>query len=537
MLSETRTAGRRDWIIPALPALLAAVLTGIVFLVQRRIDFNVADEGFLWEGVILTVHGKVPLRDFYSYDPGRYLWAAAWAKLFGEGILALRLSSALFAAGGLFCGLLAARRAFSGGARAWQLALAGAMLVLWMGPRHKLFEPAVAMAAVWVAVLLIERPAPRRHLLAGILVGFAGTMGKNHGGYALLAFLVLILWLHLRRIAPGGVAALGRNLLLWIAGIAVGALPLLAMMAWVPRFLSSYVDSALFFVRQGQTNFWVPVPWPWVGGYAGLGAEDALEKLALGLGFLLLPATAAVALLFLSRTTAANAGRRALLLAGGAVGVFYLHHAFSRADPFHLSQSIHPALLALLGLPAAFERPAARRAALGILVPLLAFVTLFAAVPQAPLYSALTPESPMDRYVPCRLAGDDLRLPARTANLFAEIEKQIALRVPPGEPVLAVPHLPGLYPILGRESPVSDFYPIWPARGERDETMLREIREKGVRWALYSDYTAGEEPELQFPNTHPEVWKYLQENFERVPVPRLPRRIWLLRRQDQRGSF
>jgi hypothetical protein len=533
MLSDRRFP---EWLVPLV---LAVGLTGVVFLVQRRIDFNVADEGFLWEGVVLTAHGKVPLRDFYSYDPGRYLWAAAWAKLFGEGILALRLSTAIFQAGGLFCGLLAARRAFSRGGRAWQLTLVGIVLVLWMGPRHKLFEPAIAMAAVYGAVLLIERPSSRRHLLAGGLVGFAGLMGKNHGGYLLLAFFLLIAWLHLRPIAPDGGfrsgrrgRALGRGLLLWAGGIALGASPLLVMMAFVPRFFRAYVDSALFFVRQGKTNFGLPVPWPWAGGYAGLGWEDSLEKLALGTGFLLLPVAVAVALLFLPGTTAENAGRRALLLGGGVVGIFYLHHAFSRADSYHLSQSIHPALLALLGLPAALEDRGRRAAgvAMSVLVPLLAFLTLFAAVPQAPLYAALTPERPLDRFIPYRLAGDDLRLPVRTASLFAEVERQIAERVPAGEPVLLLPHLPGLYPVIGRESPVSDFYPIWPAQGERDEAMLREIRSAGVHWAVYSDYTAGEEPELQFPNTHPRVWAYLTESFERIPDPRLPRRIWLLHR-------
>lgn len=510
------------WLIPLL---LAVGLTAVVFFAQRRIDFNVADEGFLWEGVVLTAHGKVPLRDFYSYDPGRYLWSAAWAKLFGEGILALRLAAAIFQAGGLFCGLLAARRAFP---RAWQLALIGTVLVLWMGPRHKLFEPAIAMAAVYVAVLLIERPSPRRHLLAGVMVGFGGLLGKNHGGYLLLAFAILIAWLHLRRIAEGPIL---RDALAWTGGIALGASPLLVMMATVPRFFRAYVDSVLFFVHQGKTNFGLPVPWPWVGSYAGLGWEDGVEKLALGIGFLLLPVAVAVALLFLPGTTAETAGRRALLLAGGVVGLFYLHHAFSRADPFHLDQSIHPALLALCGLPAVFTTERARRIVILLgLVPLLSFLTLFVAVPLTPLYSELTPDRPLDRFVPHRLAGDDLRLPARTAGFFAEIEKEIAERVPPGEPVLLVPHLPGLYPVLGRESPISDFYPIWPAQGERDETMLREIRAAGVHWAVYSDYTAGEEPELQFPNTHPRVWSYLQESFERVPTPRLPRRVWLLHR-------
>jgi hypothetical protein len=519
MLSEEQSGTRSL----ALPLALALLLTATVFLLQRRIDFNVSDEGFLWEGAVLTAHGKVPLRDFYSYDPGRYLWAAAWSKVFGEGILALRLSTALFQAAGLLCGLLAARRALP---RAWQLTLAGILLVVWMGPRHKLFEPALAMAAVYVAVLLIERPSPRRHLLAGALVGFAGVMGKNHGGYTMLAFLVLILWLHWRRIAPGRLA---RDLGIWLAGIAAGALPLVAMLAFVPRFLPAYFDSISFFLHQGRTNFGLPVPWPWVGSWEGLEGVQALQRLALGAGFLLLPAGVAAALLFLPGTTAATAGRRALLLAGGTVGLFYLHHAFSRADPYHLLQSIHPVLLALLGLPAALDGWA-RRLAAGAVAALLAFLTLFAAVPQAPLYAEQTARKPLDRFVPCRLGGDELRIPERSASLFSEIERQIDARTAPGEPVLLIPHLPGLYPALGRESPISDFYPIWPAQGARDETMRNEIEAAGVRLAVYTDYTAGEEPELSFPHTHPLVWAYLQVSFVRIPNARLPHRVWLLER-------
>jgi hypothetical protein len=523
------------------PLALAVVLTGVVFLAQRRIGLNLADEGFLWEGAVLTAHGKVPLRDFYSYDPGRYLWAAAWSKLLGEGILALRLSTAVFQAAGLFCGLLAARRVLP---RAWQLTLAGVLLVLWMEPRHKLFEPALTMAAVYVAVLLIENPTPRRHLLAGAMVGFAGVMGKNHGGYLLLAYSILLLGLHLRRIAP---AASGRSTPwsaggLFIGGIALGALPLLAMMAVVPGFFAAYLDSVLFFVHQGRTNVPLPVPWPWAGSYAGLGWAAALQKLAVGLGFLLLPVSVAAALLFLPGSlpgilpgrTAETARRRALLVAGGTVGVFYLHHAFSRADTFHLSQSIHPVLLALLGLPAALEAnfPALRRAAVAVLAPLLAFLTLFAAVPQAPLYLALTATGAGELYVPCRVGEDGLRIQQRTANILGELRTQIDARVPAGEPVLAIPHLPGLYPILGRESPVSDFYPIWPAQGEKDETMLREIREKDVRWLIYSDYSDSLHPALQFPRTHPRVWSHLQASFERVDDPLLPHRIWLMRRRE-----
>src|SRR5579885_1184827 len=90
-----REPGRRDLL---LLAALALVLTFGLFLYQRRLDFYVAEEGFLWYGSIGAAHGEVPLRDFYSYDPGRYYWTAAGAKILGDGLLALRFSAAVFQA-------------------------------------------------------------------------------------------------------------------------------------------------------------------------------------------------------------------------------------------------------------------------------------------------------------------------------------------------------------------------------------------------------------------------------------------------------
>jgi hypothetical protein len=87
---------------------LALGTVAALFALQGRIDFSIDEEGFLWYGAVATAHGAVPLRDFYSYDPGRYYWAAAWSPLLGDGILGLRISTAAFASLGLFCGLLTA---------------------------------------------------------------------------------------------------------------------------------------------------------------------------------------------------------------------------------------------------------------------------------------------------------------------------------------------------------------------------------------------------------------------------------------------
>ena len=88
-----------------LVALYAAVLVALDFYLFGNVDLNLADEGYLWYGVLRTLEGEVPLRDFQSYEPGRYYWCVAWSSLFGSGILGVRVALAIFQAIGLIAGI------------------------------------------------------------------------------------------------------------------------------------------------------------------------------------------------------------------------------------------------------------------------------------------------------------------------------------------------------------------------------------------------------------------------------------------------
>src|SRR5262245_43804997 len=89
-------------------AVLAAPFCAGAFLFTARLGLNTADEGYLWYGVQRTVAGAVPMRDFQSYEPGRYWWCAAFAGVFGDGILVVRAAAVAFHALGLFLALLVA---------------------------------------------------------------------------------------------------------------------------------------------------------------------------------------------------------------------------------------------------------------------------------------------------------------------------------------------------------------------------------------------------------------------------------------------
>jgi hypothetical protein len=503
---ERSLALPRGWRAVLACAALAAILAGGLWLAQRRIDFDIDEEGFLWYGAVATAHGAVPLRDYRSYDPGRYLWSAAWDRALGDDLLTLRLAEAAFQAIGLLCGLLAARRAVR---NPWLLALVGLLLAVWMYPRNKLFDSALALAGVYAAVLLAERPSLRRHAGAGALVGLAALFGKNHALYLSLAFLLLIVFLAVRGAAEGA-PGLGRRLLAWAGGIAAGSLPLVAMLA-IPGFLGSYLDSIRFFFAQGRTNTPLPVPWPWRVLGTGLGGKELLLQVGLGACFLLVLGFLAAAAVVLLRSRGAAVGERALLAASFFVGLFYAHHAFSRADLVHVGSCIQPVLLGVVALPPLL--PGRRRiAAAAAAILVLALLTGAAMVPAMPLYEKL-----VDGRRPHRITGEELWLEPREDAFLRWVERRVDAAVPPGEPILMSPNLDGLYPLLGRRSPVWDIYPLWPAQGEADRAMLRELVEHRVRWALIHTRAATDgRPDLRFPSTHPEVWAYLEREFHPV---------------------
>ena len=85
--------------------LIAAFLVILFSLIEEDVDINLADEGFLWNGVLKTYQGKIPTYDFHAYDPGRYYWSAFWSIFFGRSILGIRKTVSLFQFLGLWAGL------------------------------------------------------------------------------------------------------------------------------------------------------------------------------------------------------------------------------------------------------------------------------------------------------------------------------------------------------------------------------------------------------------------------------------------------
>lgn len=512
-------------------AMLSLAVVLLAHTLEGNVLFDGADEGLLWYGTVHTAKGEVPVRDFRSYQPGRYYWGALWVPVLGDGILALRLSTVLFFGVGLFCGLLVLRRLH----RSWAvMVFAACLIAMWMFPRHKLFEPAISLIAVYTAVRLLEEPSSRMAFAAGVFVGIAGVFGQNLGLYTSLAFFCLIALL-LWRV---GVACLGRTLAIWLAGIVTGFSPVLLMMLFVPGFGAALLESVLFWFRQGKTNLPIPIPWPWRADYAAAANSfEILSKASLGTFFLLCYGYYLWAILKILRSKSGSIKEQPVLAAVAFTGAFFMHHASVRASLGHLAQSIHPFLLGCLTLPHFCTRPRPR-GHLAVLCLLVGGLSFLATVPGHPLYRQFLAARAGAPLVATALGQDRVLLDRASAAGVLRVTAMVARCVPANEGMFVGPVHPGLYVLLNRSSPLHETYILWPpVSPEAELDMIRSLDEKHINYVLLADFVPEGREELRFCNTHKRLFRHLDAAFDPLRPPELPSGWSFLRRGHLRSKF
>ncbi|MGN2254226.1 hypothetical protein ACFWZ4_12670 [Frateuria sp. GZRe12] len=484
-------------------ALLGGALAFVLYRANRAFGDFLADEGYLWYGVQRVLAGEVPLRDFMSYEIGRYYLAAALLAPFGaKGLLALRAAMAVFA--GLSLALCTGMAGYHWKeSRAWRLAPAAALFALWLVPRHKVFDIAISGVLVLAAYRLFLRPGAGRFFQWGVAVGFAAVIGQNHGFYGLLASVLAFAWLWRVERAALRLAAL----VSWAAGVVVGYLPVLGFALFAQGFAQAEWSALHYLlVEYKGTNLPLPLPWPWVvwPRWPAIGWSQALGSL----WFTCLPMTLAVAGFWLwLRGRRGSDAPSPLAAAAWVVALPYLNVAFSRADISHLAQAMLPFLVLCLAALA----PAGRNPPRRLVVPVLLLLV------SLPVASALQPRYAAFRGQPLEqvdVLGDKLMVSRRTASLLA-----LADREGKGRPVLAVPVFPGLDAALGMRSPTWEIFPLFPRKPDFERQEMARIAAESTALVLVAEGGVDHRPELAYPATHPLTYQYVVEHFDRMPDP------------------
>jgi hypothetical protein len=485
--------------VPACAA-AAAVLSGALLLADAREQVE-PDEGYLWYGTLRTLDGQVPLRDFRSYEPGRYYWSALWMLVLGRGVLALRVAQHGFYFLGLSCGLLALRL---GGVEWPAVIAAGITLTAWAYPNYKLFEPALAMAAVLAGTILLESPDTATAAAAGVTAGATAFFGVNYSLYSGTALLGLTLLAGAKSGTIGVLAGLGA----YFTGFIIGLLPLLILGAIARGMLSAMFERRVRQVlARGTTNLPLPVPWPWRPNW-----RRPVARWFIGIYFLLLPAFTWSVAIWAALAPWGNLRAQGVLVAAAFVGAAAVHHAFSRADLIHLAQVMPPLILGLTALWG-------HGLGWAVLALLLGWGSVATVLCEHP---AIFRRRNPGKYVRRNIGGSRLWVWRRYARTLDDLESLVQRHLGPAEPLFAVPTLATLFPMVGRRSAVYDTFCVYPASEADQQMMLRSIEEQRVRLALVHDFPLDGREELRFSRTHPAVWSHLASEFEPLHLPELP---------------
>jgi len=475
---------------------------------QGNKGFNLADEGYLWYGVQRVLTGEVPIRDFMAYDPGRYYYSAALMWAFGDnGIVKLRIAVAIFQALGLAVALLlvAGSQRISKATDHLFLFFSAIIFVAWMFPYYKLFDISVSVFLVGALTCLVRLPSVRRYFFAGVCLGLVAVFGRNHGIYGLVASIGIILWLTIAGIKRPPFVA---GFFFWAFGVVLGYAPLLLMMLFVPGFATAFGASVANIFVQKATNLPLPVPWPWTVPFAEAPLADAVHGVLIGLFFIAPLAFGGLTIFWVFLQGSRSKPMHPALVASAFLALPYAHYTFSRADIQHLALGIFPTLIGCLVLLA--SGPKLLQRSLGLVLVASSFWVVHA---QHPGWLCRV----SSQCFSVTVSNSTLLVPKNTARDIALIRELAERYAPDGQSVFVTPFWPGAYALLERRAPVWATYALWPRSVAFQHQEIERIRAAQPGFALVFDFPLDGRDDLRFQNTHPYVYRYLVEHYDRFP--------------------
>lgn len=481
--------------------LISVFVIFVLFVWQGHIGFNLWDEGYLWYGVQRVLLGEVPIRDFMSYDPGRYYWSATFLSLWGDnGIMALRFTVAIFQALGLFVGVWLIANT-NNKQNVFYLLISALILVLWMFPRHKLFDISISLFLIGSLSYLIRNPNIKGYLFAGFCVGLVAVFGRNHGVYSVVGSLGVMTWLAIKR--EHNINYI-KGLALWILGVVLGYLPILLMLVLVTGFADAFLESIKFLFEVKSTNLPLPIPWPWLVDYKSLAFKDTVKFIITGLFFIAIAVYGLIGFVWVLLQKWQNKHVPPAIVATIFLALPYMHYAYSRADVGHLAQGIFPLLMGSL-LWLSLQKNVIKWSLICVLCTcsLLVVSNSHSGWTCFKQKNCTTLEVLNSKLLVTKSVAKDVEL----------LRLLSAKYTPNGESFLATPFWPGAYALLERKSPMWEIYALFPRNNNFENFEIERIKKADPKFVVIYNLALDGRDELKFSETHPLIYKYINQEF------------------------
>jgi hypothetical protein len=489
--------------------LLSVMVTSALLFLQWGYGFNWTDEGILWYGSQRTALGQVPLRDFFSYDPGRYYWSAFIFKtLRGNGLFEQIVANYCFGMLGLVVAYLAMSKAMLG--RRWRILILVLLGIMLGFPRHKIYEQTLSLVAMAGIVLLLANPAKLNYWFSfGVAAGLAAFIGRNSGLYFVIAALLLLVMLKI----SGERIFTGRTLGAFSSGVAVGYLPMLFMLCFVNGFAPAFFRSMTQLTSNRQLK--LPIPFPWHVPLQNLHGVDVMQARAVSILCLVVPIT--YGLLVLGWLKSKGNWDRALQLACAAsvAGLPYLHHAFSRADFPHIAQGVVPFALAIGAVSQHLWKVQKPRLALACLAGLTVLV-LACWLPREPLIEYLRVKTRHPEMVEqIGIAGRKFEVATSEADVMRVVRTAFVRCGAVEGSFLAMPYYPGLYAFLNTRAPFWELFYFYRPSDEFERAHIEALEKNATALVLLNqDATIDGTDTLKIGQTNPQLAQYILDNFQ-----------------------
>jgi hypothetical protein len=487
--------------------------------------FDMADEGYYWYGSQRMLHGGMPMRDYLSYDIGRYAWGALFMHLAGDdGIVGARLSAALFQLLTISLGVWLVLRTmgdrFSLVVTAVTVVLTTVLLNLWVHPYYKSFDYGAGILVIAMLALMVTSLTVRAWFIAGLLLGVIAIIGRNHGVYgAFSAFLfVLFIGVKLR-----DMRLLVKLLLAFVAGVVVGFSPTFALALLVDGFAQAFITTLRDLIQSGSANIGLPIPWPWVAVKDQYGTLYFLMKILQGFAFIALLAAPVAALAHLARRPySAFTCMDKFLLALACTGLGYAHYAFSRSDLTHLSHSIAPALLIILCFGIMVGRPM-------IASLFLLCMSVLVLAPEKPYLAHILLQKKLSTIsvnnVPLRVFSID-------AMRFNAAEHAFSESPSARSSFLALPNAPGLHAMNKTDMKIWEIYALSKRPAAFEAAEIERLQTAPPEMILLSDDPLDFQDELRYSKMHPLTYQWILQHYHRAAVPQKWENMWQVYRRN-----
>jgi len=478
------------------------------FLLTWRYGFDFADEGYYWYGAQRVLRGEAPIRDFLAYDIGRYLWAAAVMSAIGDdGIFGARLAAGLFQAltvsVGVFIALQAVQASYGTARRILFAFLVALLLNVWATPYYKSFDYGTSILIVGMLMLILTSRAVKYWFGAGLILGLAAVMGRNHGVYGAASALMALGFLLVKKERP---SVLLRPALAFMGGTAIGFSLTFVMGLYQPGFMAALIAGIIDHVRSTATatNIPLPVPWPWKATHDENGWILWAGDFATGMAFIALLVVPVLAIAVLARKPLAAFTRlHYLQIAAAFAGLVYAHYAYSRADVVHLALSIVPVLVILLNCGVLV------RQALPVAVCLVG-LSLLMLLEDLPLLSNVVLDRKMTTVV---MNGSELHVHPFVVEYLQSTEHVFSVVPEARDNFLALPNFPGLHAVNKARMGVWEIYALSARDARFEQAELARLASRPPAVVMLSNHALDDRPDLRYSVMHPLMYKWIMDNY------------------------